>query len=210
MLQRVSGSYVPTWIDGASADAGTPCVAHNPAMTSTTATSPWARRPGCCARCNSLPSRSADSQSAGEPAEPDDTRPIVFVAGGTGFAPVKSLLDDMARRRVEREITLIRGARDASGLYLPGTIDKWRKHWPQMRYIPAISDAPVQPVAGAFAGRADEALRANCPDLSGHVLHCCGSPAMVSAVRAAALDLGLLAADFHADVFVPGAATPGP
>ncbi|MBK0394938.1 2Fe-2S iron-sulfur cluster-binding protein [Ramlibacter algicola] len=140
----------------------------------------------------------------------DDARPIVFVAGGTGFAPVKSILDDMAKRRVQRAVTLIWGARDAAGLYLPAAIDKWRKQWPQLRYVPAISDAPTHGVAGAFDGRVDEALRAQCPDLTGHVLHCCGSPAMVAAVRAAALDVGLAPSDFHADVFVPGPASPAP
>ena len=136
----------------------------------------------------------------------DDTRPLVCVAGGTGFAPVKSILDDMARRKVQRPITLIWGAREPAGLYLPAAVDKWRRQWPALRYVPALSDAPAGAMPGAFAGRVDEALRAHCADLAGHVLHCCGAPAMVAAVRAAALALGLPAGDFHADVFVPGPA----
>jgi CDP-4-dehydro-6-deoxyglucose reductase/terephthalate 1,2-dioxygenase reductase component len=137
---------------------------------------------------------------------PDDARPIVFVAGGTGFAPVQSILGDMARRRVERDITLIWGAREPSGLYQPGVVEKWRKQWPRMRYVPALSHARADAVAGAFEGRADEALRHVCPDLAGHVVHCCGSPGMVSAVRVAALGSGLAPAAFHADAFVPGPA----
>jgi len=140
---------------------------------------------------------------------PDDTRPIVFVAGGTGFAPVKSILDDMAKRRVKRDITLIWGAREASGLYLESAVTKWRKSWPDMRYVPAISDADAQVRPGAFAGRVDEALRATVPDLSGRVLYGCGSPAMVQGVRAIALEGGLAPTDFHADVFVPGPTAPG-
>lgn len=135
---------------------------------------------------------------------PDDARPLVLVAGGTGFAPVKSILDDMMKRRVQRPVTLIWGAREPAGLYLPSAVEKWLRQWPGMRYVPALSDAPADALPGAFAGRVDEALRSNCADLAGHVLHCCGSPGMVSAVRAAALALGLAAADFHADVFVPG------
>jgi CDP-4-dehydro-6-deoxyglucose reductase/terephthalate 1,2-dioxygenase reductase component len=76
-----------------------------------------------------------------------------------------------------------------------------------MRYVPALSDSPAQGVPGAFAGRVDEALRAHCPQLAGHVVHCCGSPAMVTAVRAAALEAGANPADFHADAFVPGPAS---
>ncbi|MFL6693782.1 MAG: 2Fe-2S iron-sulfur cluster-binding protein [Ramlibacter sp.] len=140
----------------------------------------------------------------------DDTRPIVFVAGGTGFAPVKSILDDMLRRKVQRAITLIWGAREPSGLYLPAAVERWRKQWPQMQYIPALSDSPADGVPGAFAGRVDQALQVHCPLLAGHVVHCCGSPAMVAAVRATAMEAGVHPADFHADAFVPGPTSAAP
>lgn len=132
------------------------------------------------------------------------TRPIVFVAGGTGFAPVKSILDDMAKRKVARPITLIWGARRADGIYLRAAVARWQKQWPDFRFIAALSDEAAD---DAFAGRADEALVANCPALAGHELYCCGSPGMVNAVRDAAVQrCGLGAADFHADVFVDGPA----
>lgn len=137
--------------------------------------------------------------------EADADRPIVFVVGGTGFAPAKSILDDMARRRVARPITLIWGARRAEGIYLRPAVAKWQRQWPQdFRFIEALSGETRE---GAFAGRVDAALRAHCPDLSGHELYCCGSPAMVQSVREAAVQaLGLPAARFHADVFVSGPA----
>jgi CDP-4-dehydro-6-deoxyglucose reductase/terephthalate 1,2-dioxygenase reductase component len=136
-----------------------------------------------------------------------DTRPIVFVAGGTGFAPVKSILDDMAKRRVLRPITLIWGARRAEGIYLRTAIAKWQRQWPDFRFVPALSDEAADAADGAFIGRVDEALAAHCPTLEGHVLYGCGSPGMVAAVRDMAEHrLGLAAADFHADVFVDGPA----
>ena len=140
----------------------------------------------------------------------DDTRPIVFVAGGTGFAPVKSLLDDMLKRRVQRDITLIWGARDPAGLYMPAAVERWQKQWPGFRYVPALSDVPAGEAGGAFAGRVDEALKASFADLAGHIVYCCGSPPMVSAVRGAAAERGLDPTDFHADVFVPGPQTAAP
>lgn len=136
----------------------------------------------------------------------DDTRPLVCVAGGTGFAPVKSVLDDLAKRRVHRAITLLWGAREASGIYLPAAVEKWQRQWRDFRFVPSLSQALGDAPPGAFHGRVDAALRAHFPSLAGHVLHCCGSPEMVSSVRAAALDLGLELSDFHADVFVPGPA----
>lgn len=143
--------------------------------------------------------------------EPEDTRPIVFVAGGTGFAPVKSILDDMLKRRVQRAITLVWGAREPGGLYLLAAVDRWKKQWPDFRFIPALSDVPADVLPGAFAGRVDQALHAQCPDLTGHVVYCCGSPPMVTAVRNTAHTAGLAQGDFHADAFVPGpASTPTP
>ena len=138
--------------------------------------------------------------------EEGDLRPIVFVAGGTGFAPVKSILDDLAKRRVQRPITLIWGAREPGGLYLLTGVDKCSEQWPDFHFIPALSDVPADVLPGAFAGRVDQALQAQCPDLGGHVVYCCGSPPMVAAVRAGALAQGLALEDFHADVFVPGPA----
>ena len=135
---------------------------------------------------------------------PDDTRPIVFVAGGTGFAPVKSILDDMLKKRVQRDITLIWGAREPQGLYLRAAVERWQKQWPAFRFVAALSDTPSDAAGGAFAGRVDEAVRKTFGSLAGHVVYCCGSPPMVSAVRAAAAETGLAAEDFHADVFVPG------
>ncbi|MFI5446939.1 2Fe-2S iron-sulfur cluster-binding protein [Polaromonas sp. UC242_47] len=138
----------------------------------------------------------------------DETRPIVFVAGGTGFAPVKSILDDLLKRRVQRPVTLIWGARDQAGLYLRPAVARWQKQWPDFRFVPALSEGPADNVGDTFAGRVDQALRACCPDLSGHEVYCCGSPPMVAAVRAAAAESGLASADFHADVFVPGPSAP--
>jgi NAD(P)H-flavin reductase len=138
----------------------------------------------------------------------EQARPVVFVAGGTGFAPVKSILDDMLKRRIDRPVTLIWAARQADGIYLRAAVARWRKQWPAMRFVSALSDDGAA-AADDFAGRADEALRAACPDLRGHELYCCGSPGMVNAVRDVALrECGLDAADFHSDVFVEGPAAP--
>ena len=140
------------------------------------------------------------------------TRPIVFVAGGTGFAPVKSILDDMAKKKVQRPITLIWGARKAEGIYLRSAVAKWRKQWPAFRFIAALSEETQAAEAeDAFAGRVDEALAAHCPQLADAEVYCCGSPGMVNAVRALAEQrCGLDPRAFHADVFVDGPAAGTP
>ncbi len=138
----------------------------------------------------------------------EDTRPLLFVAGGTGFAPVKSLLDSLAKKKVQRPITLIWGAREDSGLYMPAAVDKWRKTWPDFRYIPAVNEVAPNQANNYFVGRPDEAMANNFSDLKGHVVYVCGAPAMVEAIRAAALQHGAASSDIHADAFVIGPSKP--
>jgi CDP-4-dehydro-6-deoxyglucose reductase/terephthalate 1,2-dioxygenase reductase component len=132
----------------------------------------------------------------------DERRPLVFVATGTGFAPVKSVLDDLLKRGLPAKTTVIWGARSAEGLYMMSTARAWQARSPDVQFIPAISGSPDPSVGDAFAGRVDAALQAHFPSLHGHSLYCCGSPEMTKSVFAKAVELGLAAADFHADAFV--------
>ena len=134
----------------------------------------------------------------------DSPAPLLCVAGGTGFAPVKSLLDDLLKKGTQRPLTLLWAGRDRAGLYLPAAVDKWRQAWPRFVFLPVVEDGSDAQALGAFHGRADAAVRAHGPDLAGHDAYCCGSPAMVAAVRAACEERGLGAGRFFSDVFVPG------
>lgn len=134
-------------------------------------------------------------------------RPIVCVAGGTGFAPIKSILDDMLKRRITRPATLFWGARDSAGLYLLPAVERWQRMLPGFRFVPALIEAHTGVLDGAYRGPVHEAMLAHCESLAGHELYCCGSPGMVAAVRSAAIEQrGLAPADFHSDVFVEGGA----
>jgi NAD(P)H-flavin reductase/ferredoxin len=137
----------------------------------------------------------------------ESTAPMLCVVGGTGFAPVKSLLDDLAKRRIERPVTLIWGGRDANGLYLLPAVERWQKVLPGFRFVPALEDAAAAQTLQGFHGRVDEAVRATCDSLAGHEVYCCGSPAMVAAVKKACVDdKGLDPHRFFSDVFVNGPA----
>lgn len=138
----------------------------------------------------------------------DSTAPMLCVVGGTGFAPVKSLLDDMAKKGIRRPVTLVWGGRNRDGLYLPAAVERWKKLWPQFNYLPAVEDAADAQALGVFHGRVDDAVRAHAPaTLEGHEVYCCGSPVMVAAVRKACIDeRGLDPHHFFSDVFVPGPA----
>jgi len=135
----------------------------------------------------------------------EDTRPLVFVAGGTGFAPIKSMLDDLLKRGPRRRATLLWAVRRREHLYAMAAVQRWQRLLPGFRFLAAISDEAAPTEVPATAGMAHEALPGLCPTLAGHALYCCGAPPMVAAVRQAALALGLAASDFHADLFVPTA-----
>ncbi|MDB5820374.1 MAG: Ferredoxin--NAD(+) reductase-like protein, partial [Rhizobacter sp.] len=134
--------------------------------------------------------------------------PMLCVVGGTGFAPVKSLLDDLVKKRIARPVTLIWGGRDRHGLYLMSAVDRWKKLLPGFEFIAAIEDAADAQALAGFHGRVDAALLERFRSLDGHDVYCCGAPPMVAAVRKACLEQrGLDAAHFFSDVFVPGPAT---
>jgi NAD(P)H-flavin reductase/ferredoxin len=135
----------------------------------------------------------------------ESTAPMVCVVGGTGFAPVKSLLDDMVKKKVARPVTLVWGGRDRDGLYLLSAVEKWRKQLPAFSFVAALEDAADAQALDGFHGRVDDAVRTRFASLAGHEVYCCGSPAMVAAVRNACVaERGLDAHHFFSDVFVPG------
>ncbi|HWI79853.1 MAG TPA: FAD-binding oxidoreductase [Ramlibacter sp.] len=137
----------------------------------------------------------------------ESVAPMLCVVGGTGFAPVKSLLDDMVKKGIKRPVTLIWGGRDRAGLYLPAAVERWAKALPGFNFIPAVEDAGDAQALGGFHGRVDEAVRTHCAALTGWEVYCCGAPAMVAAVKKVCVDeRGLDPHHFFSDVFVPGPA----
>jgi len=137
----------------------------------------------------------------------DTSAPMLCVVGGTGFAPVKSLLDDMLKKGVKRPVTLIWGGRNKAGLYLMTAVERWQKLWPGFSFVAAVEDAEDARSLGGFYGRVDDAVRARCTSLAGHEVYCCGAPAMVAAVKQACVqERGLDTSHFFSDVFVPGPA----
>jgi NAD(P)H-flavin reductase/ferredoxin len=137
----------------------------------------------------------------------ESVAPMLCVVGGTGFAPVKSLLDDMVKKGVQRPVTLIWGGRNRAGLYLPAAVERWKKMLAGFDFIPAVEDAAEAQALGGFHGRVDEAVRAHCAALAGWEVYCCGAPAMVAAVKRVCVDeRGLDPHHFFSDVFVPGPA----
>jgi len=135
----------------------------------------------------------------------DSTRPIVFIAASTGLAPIKSMVDDMIRRKIQRPIRLFWGVRDAQDLYSLAFLQTWAKQRPDMQLSISVESGEGGQWPGHRTGRLDDALLASVSDLTDHEVYCCGSPGMIEAMRVLCSQrLGLPREHFHCDVFVSG------
>ncbi len=136
----------------------------------------------------------------------DSDRPVVLLAGGTGFAPIKAIIEHALHQKIPRPLTLYRGARRPADLYLDELPQGWqREHG--LRYIPVLSDAtPEDPWPGR-RGLVHHAVMEDLPDLSGFDVYACGSPAMIEAARRDFCGrCGLPESSFYADAFTPSGA----
>ena len=132
----------------------------------------------------------------------EDQARYVFVATGTGFAPLKSMLDDMIRRRLNREVRFYWGGRTKPDIYFSETCEKWAKRYPWLTFIPVLSEADA-----SWTGRrglVHAAVLEDLTDLSGRHVYACGNPMMIEAARNEFQTRGGLPNDhFYADAFIP-------
>ena len=129
-------------------------------------------------------------------------KPAIFVAGGTGFAPVKAIIAHMLHHRIPREIVLYWGARTKRDLYMPEVPGRWQQENPNFTFIPVLSDPAPDDDWPGRTGLVHEAVMDDFKDLTGYQVYACGAPAMIDAARRdfAALR-GLPDAEFFADSF---------
>ena len=135
-------------------------------------------------------------------------KPMIMVAGGTGFAPIKALVEHALHNRIARPIAIYWGARDRGGLYLPELPGRWAAEHAQITYVPVLSEPTAADAWTGRSGLVHEAVLADHPDPSAHQVYACGAPAMIEAARRDFLARGLPADEFHADAFsfaAPGA-----
>lgn len=132
----------------------------------------------------------------------DRDRPIVLLAGGTGFAPVKSIVEHVIASGNPRRLMLYWGARTREGLYMHDLGSSWEQMLRGLRYVPVLSEAAAIDEWRGRRGLVHQALMADIPDLSGHDVYACGAPAMIDAARRDLTAHCKLAPDaFFADAF---------
>jgi CDP-4-dehydro-6-deoxyglucose reductase len=112
----------------------------------------------------------------------ESERPIVFVAGATGFAPVKSMVEDAFQRGLKRPIYLYWGVRRLADLYLPDLPARWDAEHENFHFIPVLSEPAPEDNWNGRTGLVHEAILTDFPDLAGKEIYACGSVKMVEAI----------------------------
>ena len=131
----------------------------------------------------------------------DNTKPIIFIAGGTGFAPIQSMLAHALYHHLDREMVLYWGARQRRDLYLPQVPSDWQQENPNFTFIPVLSEPAGTDAWPGRIGLVVDAVIQDFPNLSGYQVYACGAPAMVEAARLACMSHQLPEAEFFADAF---------
>jgi len=132
----------------------------------------------------------------------DSDKPIILLASGTGFAPIKALMEQLIHLKSERQVVLYWGGRRPSDLYMSALCEEWAASLPNFRYVPVISDAQAEDQWQGRTGFVHQAVMADIADMSGYQVYACGAPVVVeSAKRDFSAQCQLPADEFYADSF---------
>ena len=132
----------------------------------------------------------------------DSTKPMVLLASGTGFAPIKAIIEHMQFKAITRPAVLYWGGRRPADLYMHDWVLAKVAEMPNLSYVPVISDALAEDAWTGRTGFVHNAVRQDLPDLSAHQVYACGAPIVVDSAQAAYINAGLPEDEFFADSFV--------
>jgi CDP-4-dehydro-6-deoxyglucose reductase len=140
----------------------------------------------------------------------DNRRPIVLLASGTGFAPIKAIAEYIFHKRWNVDepdrpalpVVLYWGCRTRRDLYMDALPAQWAREQPNFTYVPVLSDATPEDAWQGRTGFVHRAVMEDLPDLSQHQVYACGAPIMVDSARKDFIaKCGLPEEQFFADAF---------
>lgn len=131
----------------------------------------------------------------------DSERPMIFMAGGTGFAPVKAIVEHFLELGTRRAMEVYWGARHVEDLYLRTLAEKWAASAPGLHFHAVLSGPGQAQRTGLRGGWVHEAVLEDHPDLSGHDVYMSGPPTMIEAGRKLFVEAGLPEARLYYDSF---------
>ncbi len=132
----------------------------------------------------------------------ESAKPMIMLASGTGFAPIKAIIEHLQFKRITRPAILYWGGRRPTDLYMHDWVLGKVAELPNLRYVPVISDALPEDAWTGRTGFVHRAVLQDFPDLSAYQVYACGAPIVVDSAQADYLAAGLPADEFYADSFV--------
>jgi CDP-4-dehydro-6-deoxyglucose reductase len=132
----------------------------------------------------------------------ESDKPMVLLASGTGFAPIKAIVEQMQLKHIQRPAVLYWGCRRKADLYQHDWCLQAAAEMPNLRYVPVLSEPLPEDAWTGRTGFVHAAVMQDFPDLSAQQVYACGAPVMVaSAERDFVALCGLPADEFYADSF---------
>jgi CDP-4-dehydro-6-deoxyglucose reductase len=135
----------------------------------------------------------------------DSDKPMVLLASGTGFAPIKAIVEHMQFKGITRPAVLYWGGRRPADLYMNDWVQAQVAVMPNLNYVPVISNAEPEDNWTGRTGFVHAAVLQDTPDMSSHQVYACGAPIVVDSARAAYTKAGLPSDEFYADSFTSAA-----
>ncbi len=131
----------------------------------------------------------------------DSEKPIIFISGGTGFAPIKSVIEDMIHRDIKRTTYLYQGVRAEKDLYMHELCLGWQKEHQHIHYIPVFSEPEKTDNQYIRTGLVHQAVLDDFQSFENYQAYSCGAPIVVQTAFNALVEKGLLEDEFFADAF---------
>jgi CDP-4-dehydro-6-deoxyglucose reductase len=128
----------------------------------------------------------------------EQTAPALMIAGGTGFAPLKSMLRHALEQGSTRDVWFYWGARQSVDVYEDALLQEWARKYPNLRFTAVLSEASA---AHHRTGWVHEAVLADHPSLAPFDVYAAGPPAMIEAIRATFPARGVSEDRLHFDSF---------
>lgn len=139
----------------------------------------------------------------------EEAKPLILLASGTGFAPIKAIIEQIRHKGIDLPATLYWGCRSKADLYLHDWARQVLDELPNLRYVPVLSEPRPEDGWTGRTGLVHKAVMEDFPDLGGHQVYACGAPIMVDSARAEfTAACGLPPEAFYADSFVANHAQP--
>ena len=141
----------------------------------------------------------------------DSDKPMVLLASGTGFAPIKAIIEHLIYTKSQRKAVLYWGCRSKADLYLNDWAEAAAKEHGHLRYVPVLSEARPEDDWTGRTGLVHQAVMHDLPNLMEHQVYACGAPIMVESARHDfVVRCGLPDDEFYADAFTSEADKHGP